>query len=228
LTHKLLNASKNLSTDLKDIDNIIKIVAIDKIYSSYSRLTPGWFLPILKSEDHSDVLNEINNSSAVPNYSTFHYILNRIIKQKIVKAHTDTFNEVISSFKLISNNGQEIYGVEMQGLSFWEEHKQRTVYKSGVGITVPYIEYIPTIASKYIFMTYIKNEWKHLFFWELINRWKNNSLDSEISPIIQKYKEQDILICIDRSILTIMSDKLPKEVITNIFDELASVISKYN
>ena len=229
LAKSLFNVAQEIDTNLINIDNLIKSSLLEKVHCWYLKLTPGWILPILKSEDHSDILFTLKNAQATPNFSTFHYILNKIIRRKIVKADTDTFNTITSSFRFISSFNDEIYGVEIEGVSYNELFKTAHVYSSGYSVPVDYTEYIPVKNKKYLFMTYLKkNKWRCLWHSEIINEWYNSNFNNELEPIIEKYKNNDIYISVDKTILAVFADKLPKEKIISIFDEIIPIINKYN
>ncbi|MDE5599522.1 MAG: hypothetical protein K2I49_01150, partial [Ureaplasma sp.] len=89
-------------------------------------------------------------------------------------------------------------------------------------------EYIPVVGYKYLFMTYIKNKFRKVWFNEIDNYFCNEELNNELSPIIKEYIKKDIYISIDKSILTVYSNKIAREEIIEIFEKIISIVNAYN
>ena len=77
-------------------------------------------------------------------------------------------------------------------------------------------------------MTYIKNKFRKVWFNEIDNYFCNEELNNELSPIIKEYIKKDIYISIDKSILTVYSNKIAREEIIEIFEKIISIVNAYN
>ncbi|MGL4183664.1 MAG: hypothetical protein ACRCRP_00835 [Metamycoplasmataceae bacterium] len=168
--------SENENYTIEDFKNELYEQIINNIKEKYLQINFLWSIPILMSENQKHLIKNIEKSKINSDNLDFisHYVINKVLKIKLVSVDTKTFNTVIEN-KLITYLDKEYVISKIKGLSYKKNRKTKSVYKSGTFVNVPYFDYVPHEKYSEIIFHVFTNE-KKLFYFSN----KENNLDNHL------------------------------------------------